>query len=170
MSTAYRHDTTDLSVMDWFCADPETEILTDRGWRRHDQVVVGDMVASLDTQAGLARWVPIQKMNVFDVADEKVLRIEGKAISALVTAGHRWPVQQRVGDSAERRFDWQIRTSDQLTVDSSIVRSAPFEHPANPVHADALVELVGWAWTEGSYRANGGIHLCRAARPGRTTA
>jgi DNA (cytosine-5)-methyltransferase 1 len=152
----------DLTVMDWFCADTETEILTARGWRRYDQVAVGDLVASLSTDDGVARWVPVQKMNIFDLTDEKMLKVEGKALSALVTVGHRWPVQQRVATPSGRRLDWQIRTSDQLTVDSSVVRSAPFAYPENRSHDDALVELVGWAWTEGSYRANGGIHLSQS--------
>jgi DNA (cytosine-5)-methyltransferase 1 len=152
----------DLTVMDWFCADTETEILTARGWRRYNQVQVGDIVASLNTADGAARWVPIQRMNTFDLTDEKVLRIEGKAISALVTPGHRWPVQQRVNSRAGRRMVWQVRTSDQLTLESSVVRSAPFEHPESSGHADALVELVGWAWTEGSYRTNGGLHLSQS--------
>ncbi|MFF2475130.1 DNA cytosine methyltransferase [Streptomyces sp. NPDC058066] len=158
----YRNDNDALTVMDWFCADTETEILTARGWRRYDQVTVGDLVASLNTGDGVARWAPVQRMNVFDVADEKMLRVEGKALSALVTVGHRWPVQQRVNTPSGRRLDWQIRTSDQLTLDSSVVRSAPFENPDVRTHDDALVELVGWAWTEGSYRSNGGIHLSQS--------
>lgn len=158
----YRNDNNALTVMDWFCADTETEIFTARGWKRYDQVAVGDLVASLSTDDGVARWVPIQRMNVFQLTDEKMLRIEGKALSALVTVGHRWPVQQRVGTPSGRRHQWQIRTSDQLTLESSVVRSVPFEHPERRVHADALVELVGWAWAEGSYRANGGIHLSQS--------
>lgn len=158
----YRNDETALTVMDWFCADVETEILTARGWRRYDQVEVDDQVASLSTHDGVARWVPVQKMNVFDLTDEKMLRVEGKALSALVTTGHRWPVQQRISTPSGRRMDWQIRTSDQLTVESSVVRSAPFEYPEHRTQDDAFVELVGWAWTEGSYRSNGGMHLSQS--------
>lgn len=158
----YRHDNDALTVMDWFCADTETEIFTARGWRRYDQVEVGDLVASLNTQDGVARWVPVQRMNVFNLVDEKMLKVEGKALSALVTVGHRWPVQQRVGSPSGRRLEWQIRTSDQLTLESSVVRSAPFELPKRSSHDDAFVELVGWAWTEGSYRSNGGIHLSQS--------
>jgi DNA (cytosine-5)-methyltransferase 1 len=158
----YRSDNDALTIMDWFCADTETEILTARGWRRYDQVEVGELVASLSTHDGVARWVPIQRLNVFDLAGEKMLKVEGKALSALVTVGHRWPVQQRVNTRSGRQSVWQIRTSDQLTLESSVVRSAPFEHPQVSSHDDALVELVGWAWTEGSYRANGGIHLSQS--------
>ncbi|MEU1778154.1 DNA cytosine methyltransferase [Streptomyces abikoensis] len=161
-TSAYRHDSDALTLMDWFCADTETEILTTRGWRRYDQVAVGDLVASLSTHDGVARWAPVQRMNVFNLTDEKVLRIEGKALSALVTPGHRWPVQQRINTPSGRQTVWQIRTSDQLTLDSSVVRSAPFQHPKHGCHDDALVELVGWAWTEGSYRANGGIHISQS--------
>ncbi|WP_242435841.1 DNA cytosine methyltransferase [Streptomyces sp. Root369] len=159
---AYKHDGGDLSVMDWFCADTETEILTARGWRRYDQVEVGDMVASLDTANGRARWVPVLRMNIFDVGDAKMLRVEGKAISAFVTEGHRWPVQQRVSTPVGRQPVWQVRTSDQLNLESSVVRSAPFQTPTVSSQADALVELVGWAWTEGSYRENGGLHLSQS--------
>ncbi|MEV6737929.1 DNA cytosine methyltransferase [Streptomyces sp. NPDC051104] len=157
----FRHDN-ELTVMDWFCADTETEILTARGWRRYNQVEVGDLVASLSIEDGVARWVPVQRMNIFELTDEKMLKIEGKALSALVTTGHRWPVQQRAGTPSGRRLEWQIRTSDQLNLESSVVRSAPFEHPETSVHEDALVELVGWAWTEGSYRSNGGLHLSQS--------
>ncbi|MFE0647446.1 DNA cytosine methyltransferase [Streptomyces sp. NPDC059534] len=156
------HDNDALTVMDWFCTDTETEIFTARGWRRYDQIAEGDLVASLSTVDGVARWVPIQRMNIFDLVDEKMLKIEGKALSALVTVGHRWPVQQRVGTPSGRQKQWQIRTSDQLNLESSVVRSAPFELPERSLHDDALVELVGWAWTEGSYRANGGLHLSQS--------
>jgi DNA (cytosine-5)-methyltransferase 1 len=147
---------------DWFCADTETEILTSGGWRRYDQVSAGDLVASLNVHDGIARWTPVLRMNVFTVADEKMLRIEGKGLSAMVTAGHRWPVQQRHGTAPERRQDWQVRTSDQLTLESSAARSAPFAHPKRSIYADAFVEIVGWAWTEGHYRENGGIHLSQS--------
>ncbi|MFD4315017.1 DNA cytosine methyltransferase [Streptomyces sp. NPDC058548] len=159
---AFKHDGGDLSVMDWFCADPETEILTAGGWRRYDQVAVGDLVASLDLSDGVARWVPVQRMNVFEVADEKLLKVEGKALSARVTAGHRWPVRQRVGATGARRTEWQVRTSEQLTLESSVARSARFETPEHGSQPDALVELVGWAWTEGSYREGGGLHISQS--------
>ncbi|MFB7113476.1 DNA cytosine methyltransferase [Streptomyces sp. NPDC056291] len=159
---AYKHDGGDLSVMDWFCADTETEILTARGWRRYDQVAVGDLVASLNLEDGRARWVPIQRMNVFEVTDAKMLRVEGKTLSALVTAGHRWPVRQRVGTRTGRQKVWQVRTSDQLTLESSVVHRAPFETPTVSTQPDALVELVGWAWTEGHYRPVGGLHISQS--------
>ncbi|WP_326814017.1 hypothetical protein [Streptomyces sp. NBC_01763] len=158
----FKHDGGDLSLTDWFCADTETEILTASGWRRYDQVAVGDLVASLNISDGVARWVPIQRMNVFEVADAKMLRIEGKAISALVTTGHRWPVRQRVSKAGVRRAVWQVRTSDQLNLESSVARSAPFETTAHSSQADAFVELVGWAWTEGAIRENGGLHISQS--------
>lgn len=157
----YRHDD-ELTLMDWFCADTETEILTAHGWRRYDQVSEGDLVASLNTEDGIARWAPVQRMNVFEVTDAKMLRIEGKALSALVTEGHRWPVQQRVNTAGGKQTVWQMRTSDRLTLDSSVVRSAPFEGPTTSEHPDALVELVGWAWTEGQYRDNGGLYVSQS--------
>ncbi|TFV33191.1 hypothetical protein E4K10_30405 [Streptomyces sp. T1317-0309] len=159
---AYKHDGGDLAVMDWFCADIRTEILTANGWRRYDEVAIGDLVASLNLEDGIARWVPVQRMNVFEVADAKMLRVEGRSLSALVTAGHRWPVQQRVGKGRSCRTEWQIRTSEQITLGSAVVRSAPFETPAHAAQSDALVELVGWAWTEGAIRKDGGLHISQS--------
>ena len=156
----FRHDG-DLLAGDWFCADPETEILTAGGWRRYDQVQIGDLVASLDTDSGVAAWVPVQRMNVFDVVDEKMLRIHGKSLSALVTQGHRWPVRQRTRNGGVG-FKWEVRTSSELTLESSVIRSARFATPGTKSVSDAFVEIVGWSWTEGTLRKAGGIHLSQS--------
>ncbi|MGO5193137.1 DNA cytosine methyltransferase [Bifidobacterium boum] len=146
-----------LTAVDFFCADEQTEILTVHGWRLHDEVEVGDLVASLNVETGIAGFAPVEQVHRFDATDERMLRIHGKGISALVTADHRWPTWERNRRGGSATMRW--RTTRDLTSESMVKRSAPFNLPKASGVRNELVELVGWAWTEGNFRAHGRLHI-----------
>jgi DNA modification methylase len=145
-----------IDLGDTFCADTETEILSRDGWKTWDSLAEGDEVLTLNPDSGLAEWQAVQRVNVFEPARRRMLRIEGRSMSALVTADHRWLVEQRIGTTASRRVERQIRTSVELTLDSSVPVAAPCASlPTEPKFSDAFVEAVAWYWTKGHDRKPG---------------
>ena len=131
------------------CLDPETEILTDQGWKRYFQVDVGTQVLTLNHETGMSEWKPIQKMNVYGAEPREMLEAEGPRHSSLSTLNHRWPTVVRGNRT------WRV--SEDLTSNDQIpIAAMNADVPVEPKWSDALVEAVAWFWTEGFVRASGG--------------
>lgn len=166
------HGSICFELGDSYCADTDTEILTADGWRTWTDVVAGDVVLTLNPQTRLAEWQPATAVNIFPARPRRMLSIEGRSMSALVTDDHRWLVNQRMGGSAHRSNEWEFRTTDRLTLDSSVPTAAPLANlPTEPKFSDALVEAVAWYWTEGHDRQPGigrtqqtGIYIAQSHR------
>ncbi|MFB7906661.1 Hint domain-containing protein [Kitasatospora sp. NPDC056076] len=85
---------TGLGDSNHWCVDEATEILTSDGWKDRAQLTVGELVLTWDQIATRERWVPVEKINVFEVADELMYRFDLPELNAFTTANHRWPVRR----------------------------------------------------------------------------
>jgi hypothetical protein len=153
-----------------YCVDAQTEALTVDGWKRYDQLREDDLVVTLDHDTGEAEWQPVERVNIFPAADREMVSIEGHGHSSLTTLNHRWPVERtrrrtgtvRIEDERGRwaatgRAPTKVAlrermfvTSEALSCWDRIPTAAPVTNlPESAVYADAFVELVAWAWTEG---------------------
>jgi len=142
-----------------YCADTETEILSQRGWLRHNEVVIGDEVLTLNHDTGASEWHTVQAVNRFQVVGKPMLAMESDVHSSLTTLAHRWPIIDRNGMRS-----W--RTSDTLVAHHRLVGAAAYaDCPTEPKWSDAFVELVAWFWTEGHIRRDSGsITLSQSER------
>jgi hypothetical protein len=149
-----------------YCADTETEILTEDGWRRYDQLLVGDICLTLNIETGLAEWQPVEAVHVFD-GPHDVIRMRSQTHSSVTTADHRWPTFPGAGYQMVPRWRW--RTTARLNSSDRIRAAAVIaDLPVDAKWADAFVELVGWFWTEGHIEPSGSVSIgqSRAANPG----
>lgn len=156
------------SGLDWnqeaWCVDSETEILSQRGWLNHAEVVPGDLVYTLDHATGTAAWEAVLDVASFDLVNAPMLSMEMKGHSSLTTMAHRWPVlrtgyappSERVpGKSNRLPRSRQWATSETLYAEDQLITAAPARDlPTEAKHSDAFVELVAWFWTEGSIRTS----------------
>jgi len=101
-----------------FCADAETEILTRRGWLRHDQVRAGDDCLTLDTETGAEEWQPAGAVHVFTNGPYRVTRMEGYGHSSVTTPDHRWPAVTAEGGDT---IGWH--TTSTLPPDAQLLAS-----------------------------------------------
>ncbi|WP_051072975.1 N-acetylmuramoyl-L-alanine amidase [Nocardiopsis valliformis] len=159
-----------------YCVDEETEILTEDGWRAFRDIEVGDTVLTLDHEAGVSQWQPLQAVNVFPAMPRELIKMEGREHSSLTTAQHRWPVERhdrRTGARRPKPADgkWAATgrsertqrgrervwtTTETLEQADRIPLAAPcVTLPAEPKWSDALVELVAWFWTGGHVEPRG---------------
>lgn len=133
-----------------YCADDRTECLTRRGWKRYDEVQVGEDVLTLNHTSGLAEWQPAVDVSHFDVVDEPMLAMRSRSHSSLTTMDHRWAVVRRRKDGSLVR-EWT--TSADFTNADGVERAAPCVNlPTEAKYTDEFVELVAWFWTEGHLR------------------
>lgn len=131
----------ELPKCDW-CADEETEALTQRGWLRYDEVQAGDEVWSVDPVTNTASWAPVA--SVFrEHRDRSMVHLQAETHDSLTTPDHRWLTQR--GFVLTR----DLRPSDRLPL------TADSELPTQAKYDDDLVELVAWYYTEGHVRSAG---------------
>lgn len=135
-------------VAGW-CVDTETEIFTQRGWLRWDEVKAGDSTLAL-TAEGQAAWEEIREVATFDAEPRRMAQLRSSNFSALTTPEHRWLVERY--DSAKRRYERKWVTSESLTNMDRVARSASGGAAAVPTVSDDLVELVAWTYTEGTIK------------------
>lgn len=128
-----------------WCVDTETEILTNRGWLRYDQVTTEDYAYVLDPELGWGKFEKIEAVNIWPAKERQMRLIETGNHSSLTTAAHRWPLA-----SNENGGNVNWTTTEQLRPQDRIIRSAVrSDAPVVQKYTDSFVELVGWFWTEG---------------------
>jgi hypothetical protein len=71
------------------CHDEATELLTRRGWLRHDEVQMGDLAATMNPTTGRFEWQEVSRVHVYPNYDGEMIRLSGTKIDALVTPEHR---------------------------------------------------------------------------------
>lgn len=136
------------------CVDIETEILTQRGWLKWNEVKPGDLTLGIDEKTHIAEWTEISNVSYYPSPGEMV-SIEGKSHSSLTTKNHRWYVDQRKyvnenGFKGYSGYEPAVINSENLNgrhfiVSGSFVSNLPKEQKWN----DEFVKLVAWFWTEG---------------------
>lgn len=138
-----------------YCVDDQTEILTDSGWKLHNELSIGDFVLSLNPDTGFSEWKPVT-----DIYREHksglMYAMENRSHSSLTTSNHRWLVKTSPSSNKIRE-----KTTETLTDADGIIRSAEInnEHQTYP---DWLVELAAWYWTEGNLKPTGTIEISQS--------
>jgi hypothetical protein len=146
-----------------YCVDEDTEILTENGWRRYDQVRPGDQVLTYNVDTGMAEWQPTMEVCVFPAEPRTLTLMEGKAHSSLSTPNHRWPVETMRGWQHNRRMVREWRTTETLGILDAIPSAAPLaDLPTEQKYGDAFVELIAWFWTEGTIRETGAVKITQS--------
>ena len=128
------------------CVSEDTEALTKNGWRRHQEIAIGDEILTFNVQLGISEWQPVQAMTRYAL-DGKIIRMSNPRgfFDFLVTPNHRWPVFSRRGVT-------KIVKTTELSQDMAIPKCAPLAlELKEPVYTDAEVELMCWYITEGNY-------------------
>jgi hypothetical protein len=125
-----------------WCVDTDTEILTQRGWLRWDEVSAGDQALGINPVTGLSEWQEIRDIYRSGRACHEMVRLSCAGHESLTNPRHRWLIRSGM--------DLTWRRSEELQAGDQILRSVPCAQlPAEPKYADTFVELVAWTYTEG---------------------
>lgn len=166
LNREFNEKATDISdIIAYHCVDPDTEALTRKGWKRYDELAVGDEILALDPVTDEFNWQPIDELNVWDY-DGPMVQWSNR-VDALTTPNHRWLAERRVGRPENKRYEREIvRTSEATDGDAAaqdlregsriiLGGGIPTHFPTQPKYDDELVETIGWFITEGWYGLQG---------------
>ncbi len=124
------------------CVPLDTEILTHRGWLKHDDVVVGDLTLGFDCTTRTTRWTPIQAIHHYD--NSEVVRIGNAHRHFDTTLNHRWVAM----DGRSNKLHWT--TTEQFAgTEERIILAAPTDIGAE-TFTDTEIKVLAWLLTDGS--------------------
>jgi hypothetical protein len=136
------------------CVDPETEVLSRRGWLHSHEVQVGDEILTLNLDKQASEWKPV-RLVYRGQHEGKMHRISTRSVDALTTPDHKWPV--KVLNGRDRMF---LVESQHLKTGHLIPKARPRLDDVPETWSDDMVELVAWCATEGHFRKGAQqIHL-----------
>lgn len=117
------------------CFSLDTEILTTQGWKRYDQVSVGDQVYGIDpktftqqrpTRNGSAKLVVHEVKATVVNPPEAMIRIQAKSLDAMVTPDHAMVIQRPKQSHYEHAYV-------QKSSGRSYVQKDSYKHKASPL-------------------------------------
>jgi hypothetical protein len=125
------------------CVDADTEALTPDGWKRHDALSDGELIAAYDPRTDSCRFLPAKFVR-WEREGEPVVVVDKRKTSQVLTEDHRcWVRTRKTGP--------HVRLARDLTNDCDSLLAASFDDVPGP--APVTVEraaLLGWYIAEGS--------------------
>lgn len=130
-----------------YCVPLDVEILTRRGWLRHNEVQVGDETPGFNFATGLTEWTKVLGTVAYD--DAEVFQTGSRSWQVRTTAGHRWVARH----STTGEYHWT--TTAERKQHPWVVSAPMVDGPGLPLSLDEA-ELLGWLLTDGGQ--HDGVH------------
>jgi calcineurin-like phosphoesterase family protein len=139
------------------CVDGETEILTDGGWKRWEEVGVGDPLPSYNHQTGEIETDRVEEVLVFPDYSGEVCTFKGKSVDLRVTAGHTF-----IRFSRDGRQMYEEPASTFFKRKRAVVRRCGVRPRSGLLLSDALLKVWILLAADGNIKESTGlarIHL-----------
>lgn len=152
------------------CFDPETEVLTKRGWVAFPDLVGEDRVLSKASD-GTAEWAPITKIHRYS-HQGAMARLDGRSLDLFVTLGHRFPLvgrgltsvaDFRAEESLARACTWLGEDRKPVTFEHG-GPGTRFAYRRWEFDPGDFAEFLGWYISEGNViRSRNSIRIAQSA-------
>lgn len=136
-------DMQDISGLHEVCVDDKTECLTKNGFKKYNEVKIGDEILTFNMKLQKAEWKKIDKVHTFN-HNGLLHRLENGNISSLCTPNHKWLVKRDSGR-------YGLVETSKLNTDCSILLRSEVLLTTIRKYSDEYVKLIGWVVTEGTY-------------------
>lgn len=144
----------------------DTEILTDKGWKRIDAVEVGDVVMTRKDEAGILEWQSVQATP--KVYAENLYHFFSQSINMRVTENHQMIAKKRRrsgNNELQRLTAKELWGKSEMLVPLTGVWKGGESNKIFGFDPHDLAELFGWYLAEGSYKhKNGNKHTIQIAQ------
>jgi hypothetical protein len=114
------------SKKELFCVPLNSEILTRAGWKKYNEIAVGQEVMGYDKETGRCEWTRLEGVNLFQ--DKEVYQYGTKGFTVKCTKEHRWAVKRRIGKYKKDAYSNapEMRTLDECTRQKTrLIQAAP---------------------------------------------
>lgn len=129
--------------LSYYCMPEDHRILTQRGYKRHDETIIGEPVLVRDPETRELRWEPLQAVTVLPY-DGDLITINRKGESFEFTPEHRWLVR----NSNQR--DHHFRQGRDLTTNLVIEVYGDYRETETCL-SPRYAAMLGWVVGDGTY-------------------
>ncbi|MCD5384843.1 MAG: hypothetical protein LRZ94_00825 [Candidatus Pacebacteria bacterium] len=157
--SATRHTKKFLFDYGELCFDKETEILTNKGWKRWFDIQAGLKVLSFNLKKDYLEWNDINYIHIQDFNGE-LNYWHSTRFNAMITDKHKWIVYGDIGKKGNhniiKRDKYSLVETNNIKRVKLKVQSCNYNNPIKEkIFSDTFVELIGWILTEGNYSHQG---------------
>lgn len=129
------------------CLDAETEVLTEKGWLRHNEITENDWVASFDTDTGQIIWAPTSDIIRRPLADdERMFAVSGPHLDIRVTGGHDMIAKARGAEG------WRKQSAQEMAARRGMIciPVAGVQFARGAALSDDELRVIGWWLADGT--------------------
>lgn len=129
------------------CVDADTQILTLQGWKKYNEISIGDKILSFNTESQL-----IEEDSILDIYLYKenidAIRIKHNGLNCISTLNHRWPLYSR--GTKKVSFETTEYISKYKNYETKkIIKSADNAFNSTCELSDSELYLLGILFTDG---------------------
>lgn len=108
------------------CVPMDTTVLTRRGWKKHNELILGEDVMSYNAKKKIKEWAPLLEVVRYDDAPLVHISNEHNTFDVKCTPNHRWFIKRRgAGRKNIRSMVDEVRAAEDLNTECSIIMNAP---------------------------------------------
>ena len=137
------------------CVDYDTEILTLNGWKKYNEISIGDKILSYNMQTQHITNDIIKHIYIYE-GNHNVIKFQHNCFNAVSTMEHRWVTQK--GNQLPK-FVTTEHICKNKWPDYPILKIADNEFSDNVNISDDELQIIGWLMTDGSYKNNQPMRL-----------
>ena len=149
--------TRDLSKRLIYCVPVDnTEVLTKEGWKKYEELKVGQLVMTYNQEKNIKEWKPI--LHVVEAYEDDVWEMShNHSFKVQATNDHRWFVNKRTMSKTGKSWSLtegrymtpMVETTEQINCESNIIVNAPLvEENSEGISIDWDWPKYGTNWTE----------------------
>ena len=143
-----------ITAMDLGCYSDDTEILTEDGWRKYNEIKVGDKVFAFNTESNQLKIEPILYIHQRYVENHDMRHFEGLVSDQLLSLNHKmlWKKSHdnNYNNFREDESEWEICYARDYTCSHHVVPLAGnFVRDRDYPISDDLIRVHAWIITEG---------------------
>ncbi|MBI2546945.1 MAG: DUF87 domain-containing protein [Candidatus Aenigmarchaeota archaeon] len=134
-----------------FCLSSDTEILTQKGWKKYNELKVGYPVFSYNKDSDKLEVNPIQRLIIKNYSGELVKLYNDESINSLVTNDHRVLCYTRTTNK-NHEFTWsqpKFILAKDLPTGFKIPITAKIQSNSKCNIDNDLIKIIGWIVTDG---------------------
>jgi hypothetical protein len=136
-----------MTPVEHICFDEETEILTKRGWKKYNEILMNDIILSYNKSLNCYEWSKIIGFYLNHI-NEDMFYLKNHNFDFLVTKGHKWVVE-----NIRNINSFDLVEVEKLNTKQRIKRFSEFKIiDDNQNYSDNFIRLVGWSVTDGNFK------------------
>lgn len=141
------------SDVTWNCLDEESEILTNQGWKKYNEIIKEQKVYSLNPINNKLELIPINGIFIYDYTG-KMIDYNNERVNFLTTSNHRFLMREK--NKFKNILGYKFFNADKIPSGDRaffITGSDGYNGSFNNLN-DNQIKLMAWIITEGNFETN----------------